>query len=107
MRPQGGSTFGRAILPCLSCAGSIEFTSRTNYDITVDGIRGSLDINQWKSDSVVHMPKDADFRVENRGRGCRVYFRKNGEAAESGGREDSDNILSLSGVQSEFIVDLQ
>ena len=25
MRPQGGSTFGRAILPCLSCAGSIEF----------------------------------------------------------------------------------
>ncbi len=89
------------------CCGSVELTSRTNYDITVDGIRGSLEINQWKSGSVVHIPEDADFRVRNKGRGCHVFFQKNGEATETGGRENSENLLSLSGVQSELIVDLQ
>lgn len=89
------------------CCGSVELTSRTSHDITVDGIRGILDINQWKSGCVVHIPEDADFRVQNKGRGCHVYFQKNGEAAENGGRENSENLLSISGVQSEMIVDLQ
>ena len=89
------------------CCGSIELTSRTSYDITVDGIRGSLDINQWKADSIVHIPGDADFSVRNKGRGCRVFYQRNGESTENGGREDSENILSLSGVHSELIVDLQ
>ena len=88
------------------CRGSIEFTFRESCDITVDGIRGVLDINHWKSGSVVHIPGNADFRVSNKGRGCQVFFQKNGEAAEGGGREDSDNILSLSGAHSELIVDL-
>ena len=89
------------------CCGSIELTSRTSYDITVDGIRGSLDINQWKADSIVHIPGDADFSVRNKGRGCRVFYQRNGESTENGGREDSENILCLSGVHSELIVDLQ
>ena len=89
------------------CCGRIELTSRTNHDITVDGIRGVLDINQWKSGSVVHIPEGADFRVQDKGRGCHVYFQKNGEAAENGGLESSENLLSISGVQSELIVDLQ
>ena len=89
------------------CCGSIELTSRTSYDITVDGIRGSLDINQWKADSIVHIPGDADFSVRNKGRGCRVFYQRNGESTENGGREDSENILSLSGVHSELIVDMQ
>ena len=89
------------------CCGSIELTSRTSYEITVDGIRGSLDINQWKADSIVHIPGDADFSVRNKGRGCRVFYQRNGESTENGGREDSENILSLSGVHSELIVDLQ
>ena len=90
-----------------NCCGSIELTSRTYYDVTVEGIRGSLDINQLKSGSVVHIPEDADFCVQNKGRGCRVFFQKNGETVENGGRESSENILSVSGMQSELIVDLQ
>ena len=89
------------------CCGSMELTSRNSHDITVDGIRGSLDINQWKSESVVHIPENADFRVQNKGRGCHVFFQKNGESAENDGRESSENLLSISGIQSELIVDLQ
>ncbi len=89
------------------CCGSVELTSRTSHDITVNGIRGLLDINQWKSGSVTHIPEDADFRVQNKGRGCHVFFQKNGEAVENGGREDSENLLCVSGVYSELIVDLQ
>ena len=88
------------------CRGGIGFTSRAEYDITVDGIRGVLDINQWKSGSVVHIPGGADFRVSDKGRGCHVYYKKNGESVENGGREKSENIISVSGIQSELIVDL-
>ena len=90
-----------------NCCGNIELTSRTNHDITLDGICGVMEINQWKSESVVHIPGDADFRVQNKGRGCHVFFQQNGEAAENGGRENSANLLCLSGVHSELIVDLQ
>ena len=88
------------------CCGRVELSSRSGHDITLDGLRGVLDVNHWKAGSVVHIPADADFRVQNRGRGNRVFFQKKGEPAESGGREESENILSVSGVQAELIVDL-
>lgn len=89
-----------------NCCGSLELTSRSNYDITADGIRGRLDVNQWKTTTVVHIPEHADFGVQNKGRGCDVYWQKNGEPVESCGNEASENILSISGIKAELIVDL-
>ena len=34
-------------------SGSLEFTAKTDYDITIDKITGSLDINQWKAKAIV------------------------------------------------------
>lgn len=89
-----------------NCCGSIELTSRTNYAITADGIRGRLDVNQWRATAVVHIPEDADFRLQNKGRSCDVYWQKNGETVEACGNESSENILSVSGIKSELMVDL-
>ena len=89
-----------------NCCGGIDLTSRTDYDITVDGLRGCLDINQWKSTAILHISETADFRVQNRGRGCQVFVQKDGDPAEVCGSENSENILSVSGMKSELIVDL-
>lgn len=89
-----------------NCCGQMELTSRTDYDITVDGLRGSLDMNQWKSTAMLHISENADFRVQNKGRGCHVFVRKDGDPVESYGNEGSENVLSVSGVKSELIVDL-
>ncbi len=39
-------------------SGSLEFTAKTNYNITIDKITGSLDINQWKAKAIVHIPEE-------------------------------------------------
>lgn len=88
------------------CQGNLELTSRTKYDITTDGLCGRLDIKQWQSGAIVHIPANADFRTVNKGRGCDIYPQQNGQPVETCGNQTSENLLSVSGVKSELIVDL-
>lgn len=93
-------------------SGRLDFTAKTDYDITVDRINGRLDVNQWKAKSVVHIPKDNMAKVVNKGRKCSIYY-----LTEDGGTtneapllsehpSDGKNELSISGVFSELIVDM-
>lgn len=85
-------------------SGSLEFTAKTDYDITVDKITGRLDINQWKA--IVHIPENNLVKVINKGRKCNVYYVKNDNVIEYENFEDDKNELSVSGIFSELIVDL-
>ena len=87
-----------------SC-GSLEFTSKTDYDITIDKITGTLDINQWKAKAIVHLPEDSIVNVINKGRKCNVYYMKEDTVIEYENFNDSENVLSVSGISSELIVD--
>lgn len=87
-------------------SGSLEFTAKTDYDITVDKITGRLDINQWKAKAIVHIPEDNMVKVINKGRKCDVYYRKEDAAMEYESFADGENELSISGIFSELIVDL-
>ena len=87
-------------------SGSLEFTSKTDYEITVDKITGRLDINQWKAKAIVHIPKENIVNVINKGRKCNVYYVKEGKAAECENAADSENQISISGIFSELVVDL-
>lgn len=49
-------------------SGSLEFTAKTDYDITVDKITGRLDVNQWKAKAIVHIPEKNIVNVVNKGR---------------------------------------
>lgn len=89
-----------------NCKGSLEFTSKTNYEITVDEICGVLDIYQWHADTVLHIPEKSDFRLYNKGRGCNIYWQKNGENCDPCDNRESKNSLNVSGVRSELIIDL-
>ncbi|MDE7433489.1 MAG: helix-turn-helix domain-containing protein [Lachnospiraceae bacterium] len=87
-------------------SGSLEFTAKTDYEITVDKITGSLDINQWKAKAILHIPEENMVNVINRGRKCNIYYIKEGKVAEWGNVADSENEISVSGVFSEVVVDL-
>lgn len=87
-------------------SGSLEFTAKTDYDITVDKITGKLDINQWKAKAVVHIPEKHIVNVVNRGRRCNVYYVKDNHVTEYENLADDKNELSVSGISSELIVDL-
>lgn len=87
-------------------SGSLEFTARTDYDITVDKITGRLDINQWKAKTIVHIPEKNIVNVINKGRKCDVYYIKDNNVVEYENFADDNNELSVSGISSELIVDL-
>ena len=86
-------------------SGSLEFTAKTDYEITVDKIAGRLDINQWKAKAVIHIPEENMVNVINKGRKCNVYYVKEGKAAECENVADSENEISISGIFSELVVD--
>lgn len=87
-------------------SGSLEFTAKTDYDITVDKITGRLDIYQWKAKAIVHIPEENIVNVINKGRKCNVYYLKEGHVTEYENSADGENELSVSGVSSELVVDL-
>ena len=87
-------------------SGSLEFTSKTDYDITVDQIAGRLDVNQWKAKTIVHIPENHMVSVVNKGRKCDVYYVKDGDVTEYENHADDKNELSVSGICSELIVDI-
>ena len=87
-------------------SGSLEFTAKTDYDITVDKITGRLDVNQWKAKAIVHIPEKNIVNVVNKGRKCEVYYVKDGCVTEYENPADEKNELSVSGISSELIVNL-
>lgn len=87
-------------------SGSLEFTAKTDYDITIDKITGRLDINQWKAKAIVHIPEENIVNVINKGRKCDVYYIKEDNVIEYENFADSENELSVSGIFSELVVDL-
>ncbi|MCM1123542.1 MAG: helix-turn-helix domain-containing protein [Eubacterium sp.] len=87
-------------------SGSLELTAKTDYEITVDGITGRLDINQWKAKTIVHIPEEKMVNVVNKGRKCNVYYVKDGKSVECESTADSENEISISGIFSELVVDL-
>lgn len=87
-------------------SGSLEFTAKTDYDITIDKITGRLDINQWKAKTIVHVSEENIVPVVNKGRKCNVYYVKNGNVTEYNNTAESENELSISGILSELMIDL-
>lgn len=85
--------------------GSLEFTGKTNYDITIDGVCTQLDVNQWSAKTIIHVEDMSKYKVVNKGRRCNVYYQRDGVICEGGFAETEENVLSISGICSELIID--
>ncbi|MBR1865276.1 MAG: hypothetical protein IJ801_02090 [Lachnospiraceae bacterium] len=89
-----------------NCRGCMEFTAKTDYELFVDRIDGRIDVNQWRARSVIHVRNVEDYRVTNKGRHSKVYYRKNGEMCEAPVM-DGSNEICISGIGSELILELE
>ncbi|MCM1044721.1 MAG: helix-turn-helix domain-containing protein [Candidatus Gastranaerophilales bacterium] len=87
-------------------SGNLEFTAKTDYEITVDRITGRLDINQWKAKTLLHIPEENLVNVIDQGRKCNVYYIKEGKKTACEKAADSENEIRVSGIFSELVVDL-
>ena len=87
--------------------GSVELTSKTDYEIYVSGNCTKLDINQFKAKSVVHLKNADNYNFVNKGRKCKLITRVNGEAVELAENNSAENSISTSGLFSELIVEVE
>lgn len=87
--------------------GSVELTSKTDYEIYVSGNCTKLDVNQFKAKTVVHLKNADNYKLLNNGRKCKLITRKNGETVELSENELAENTISTSGLFSELIVDIE
>lgn len=86
--------------------GSIELTSKTDYEIWVSGNCTNLDVNQFKAKAVVHLENADNYKLLNNGRKCKLITRQNAEIIEFLANETAENIISTSGIFSELIVEM-
>lgn len=86
--------------------GSIELTSKTDYEIFISGSCTQLDVNQFKAKAVVHIEELESYKLLNNGRKCNVITCKNGELVEPEENENAPNTISTSGIFSELIVEV-
>lgn len=87
--------------------GSLEFTSKTDYEIFVSGNCTNLDVNQFKAKTVVNLKNADNYKLLNNGRKCTLITRKNGETVEFSVNENAENTISISGLFSELIVEAE
>ena len=85
--------------------GSLEFTGKTDYDITIEGTCTQLDVNQWSARTVIHVEDVSRYQVVNKGRQCSVYDQKDGVICEVPADAEGENVLSISGICSELVID--
>ena len=85
--------------------GSLEFTGKTDYDITIDGNFRKLDVNQWKAKTIVHVLNNNEYQVINKGRGCNIYYQNEENVHNMQSSEDVENVISISGIGAELIMD--
>ena len=86
--------------------GRLEFTGKTDYDITIEGSCTQLDVNQWHAKTRIHVPTLENYTVVNKGRKCGVYYQQNGKICEEPIDGSGEHIISISGILSELIVDV-
>ena len=84
--------------------GSLEFTGKTDYDITIDGTCTQLDVNQWGAKTLVHVTDISKYTLVNKGRKSKIYCLKDGAISEEIADFGGENVISISGIGSELIV---
>lgn len=87
--------------------GSLELTSKTDYDISISGTYTKLDVNQFKAKAVVHIQNTDNYKILNKGRRCTVVYQKDGTVRNAPENTNGEHIISISDIASELIVDIQ
>ncbi|MBQ5384892.1 MAG: helix-turn-helix transcriptional regulator [Treponema sp.] len=85
--------------------GTFEINCNLDMKINASGFNGAIELNQIKSTSRIVLPKNLPFRSVKKGIGNTVIFEENGSASENFSSEDSENVIELTGMNSELIIE--
>jgi transcriptional regulator with XRE-family HTH domain len=86
--------------------GSVELTSKTDYEIYVSGNCTKLDVNQWRAKSVIKVSDLENYTIQNKGRRCSVAVKKDGAFMEQPIETSGENVISISGISSEMVIEV-
>ena len=87
--------------------GSLELTSKTDYEIYISGNCTKLDVNQFKAKAIVHLENADNYKLINNGRKCKLIPRINGEVISIKENENHRGVISVSGLLSELIIEAE
>lgn len=85
--------------------GRLELTSKSDYEVTLEGSCSQVDIKQWHAKSLVHVEDISFYQFINTGKKCNIYYQVDGKICEQQAGGDGENVISISGISSELIVD--
>lgn len=84
--------------------GSLEFTGKQDYSITIEGICTKLDVNQWRAKSLVYITDISNYAFENKGRKTKIIYLNESGISQEIPNVEGNSIISISGIKSELII---
>ena len=84
--------------------GHLEFNSQSDMEITCDGIRGRIDINQISATTILNLPEGTDFYANKKGGSNTIAYTAGNKAAEGFSNAESENVIELRGLNTELII---
>lgn len=85
--------------------GHLELDTSEDLTVSADGLDGRIDINQFSATSVIHIPADTPFSAKKKGRTNKIVYSLNGTEDEFNCGSESNNIIELTGLNSELVID--
>lgn len=85
-------------------SGFVELDGSSDMVVVSDGLSGGVGINQISSTSVIHIPQGTEYQVKKKGASNRIGYTLDGEEEQAPLYPDAQNIIKVSGLNMELIV---
>lgn len=86
-------------------SGHTELDCNMDMEVMCQNWSGRIDINQINATSVIHIPIDASIFAKTKGIGNKILFSEKANRCDSFSDDTATNIIELSGMKSELMID--
>ena len=87
-----------------SAESTLEIDCNLDMELSINNLKGALEINQISSTSRLTVPKEFSFRSVLKGISNSISYECDGDIAEDFSDPDSENIIELNGIKSELVI---
>ena len=85
--------------------GKVEINCNLDMEVLCNSLNGEVNINQISATSRIVIPENSVFTAVTKGVGTSISYEKDGQRVERFDSMGSENIIELSGVRSELVID--
>ena len=87
-----------------SSESTLEIDCNLDMELSVNNLKGALEINQISSTSRLTVPKEFSFRSVLKGISNSISYECDGDITEDFSDPDSENIIEFNGIKSELVI---